>query len=452
MKRYDGRIGRRFLVFAGCLLVVAQNVGAQSELTKLVNYTLEHSHKIKKSELMVEESNYLRKEAIAQGLPQVEGTTTYNKMFLGKIDIPASVYDMVSDDYKPMLDQISAIKHVYSSNIGIQVTQLIYSQSYVIGLKTVKKTQELYSILRAQNEEDVVAEVANNYYQTGSLLLQLKTIEMSLENLNSLYKIVELNYKNDMVKETELSRLKVTITNLDVTRQSLKNGVDIQINYLKALAGMPADSSLHILPESFIANFNSRPKVDFNIANVPAYQVLLKQEELSQQQINLNKAKYYPTLAAFGQFKFSSFGTTTKIDKLNNLNTIGLNLKIPIFTSGSNYYKVRQSELKRDQLNEDIEQSKQLLTIQYKNAYSEFLTASSLLLVQKENRDLAEKVYKQTLLQYQEGMASLADLLNVNSDLLQADNTYNQQILKCKTSEVNMFKASGSLKLLSENN
>jgi outer membrane protein TolC len=255
-----------------------------------------------------------------------------------------------------------------------------------------------------------------------------------------------------LVKETELSRLKVTITNLEVTRQSLKNGVDIQINYLKALAGMPADTALNILPESFIANFNSRPKVDFNIGNVPAYQVLMKQEELANQQISLDKAKYYPTLAAFGQFKFSSFGTTTKIDKINNQNTIGLNLKIPIFASGKNYYKVKQSILKHDQLVEDIEQSKQLLTIQYNNAYSELMTASSLLLVQKENRDLAEKVYRQTLLQYQEGMASLADLLNVNSDFLQADNTFNLQILKCKTSEVKMFKACGSLKMLSENN
>ena len=67
---------------------------------------------------------------------------------------------------------------------------------------------------------------------------------------------------------------------------------------------------------------------------------------------------------------------------------------------------------------------------------------------QKENRDLAQKVYKQTSLQFQEGMASMADLLNVNQDFLQADNSYNQQILKCKTAEIKMLQASGNLKLI----
>ena len=55
-------------------------------------------------------------------------------------------------------------------------------------------------------------------------------------------------------------------------------------------------------------------------------------------------------------------------------------------------------------------------------------------------------LYFQIMLQYQEGMASLADLLNVNSDFLQADNSYNQQVIKCKTSEIKMLKATGNLK------
>ena len=71
-----------------------------------------------------------------------------------------------------------------------------------------------------------------------------------------------------------------------------------------------------------------------------------------------------------------------------------------------------------------------------------------MLAAQRENKALALKVYHQTSLLYNEGMASMADLLNVNSDFLQADNSLNQQILKCKTAEIKMLKASGSLKSL----
>lgn len=130
------------------------------------------------------------------------------------------------------------------------------------------------------------------------------------------------------------------------------------------------------------------------------------------------------------------------------MNTIGLSLSMPIFTSGSNYSKIKQAQLKKAQLEEDILKTKDLLTVSYNNAYLEFQTAQNMLATQRENKALALKVYHQTSLLYNEGMASMADLLNVNSDFLQADNSLNQQILKCKTAEIKMLKASGSLKSL----
>jgi len=133
------------------------------------------------------------------------------------------------------------------------------------------------------------------------------------------------------------------------------------------------------------------------------------------------------------------------------MNTFGFSFSMPIFSSGVNYYKLKQSQVKQAQLREDIAKTKDLLTISYNNAFLEYQTANSLLSAQKENKELAQKVYYQTSLQYQEGMASMADLLNVNSDFLQADNSYNQQILKCKTAEIKMLQASGNLKSLVNN-
>jgi len=221
------------------------------------------------------------------------------------------------------------------------------------------------------------------------------------------------------------------------------------MNYLKALAGIPSDSTISIDAESLVNNFDIRTsKANFKIEDVPSYQALTKQAEVYEQQTKLSKAEYYPTLAAFGKYSFTSGGTSFNLDSWNKMSTIGLNLSIPIFKSGVTRSKVRRSQLQHFQLNEDIAKSKELLKIAFDNAQSAYQTAQEQLIVQKDNRELAQKVYQQTLLQYQEGMASMADLLNVNSDFLQADNSYNQQVLKCKTSEIQMLKASGNLKSL----
>jgi outer membrane protein TolC len=433
-------------------LLAGAKVSGQSELTKLINYSLEHSRSVKKSNLQVEESRYLRKETIGQGLPQIEASGKYSKMMLDKIEIPASAYTMVPAEYAPLLDQIANIDALYMVSGGIQVTQLLYSQAYIEGLKTTRKTQELYTLLKNKTEEEVIEEVAGNYYQAVSLSLQMKTVEKSLSNLQEMLRIATLNYQNDMVKESSVNRLQVTVTNLEVTRQTIKTGIELQINYIKALAGMPADTTINI-DTTLITGNNALSIINpaFSIDNVPSYQVLLKQSEIYNQQVKVAQSKYYPTLAAFGQFNFSSYNTTTEISKWTNMNTIGLNLQVPIFSSGVNHAKVKQAKIKESQLQEDILHTRDMLAVSYNNAHSEYQTALDLLGVQKENRDLAVKVYDQTALQYKEGMASMADLLNVNSDFLQADNSYNQQVLKCKLAEIKMLKATGNLKQLTNN-
>jgi outer membrane protein TolC len=460
---------RTFAFFSALSLsFLGHSAYGQTTLPDLIHYTLEHSRDVKKADLQCQEAEWMRKEIIGNGLPQAEASASYSKMVIPDISVPTDnilgmvdlmVNESVSEEVKTnmkngitgMLNTINNIDAMYSTSIGIQVTQLIYSQSYWVGVKTAKKSQELYSILKTKSEEDVIAEVASDYYQAGSLMMQLQTVEKSLSNLKEMLRITELSYQNDLVKETTVNRLKVTIANLEVTKQTIQNAIRIQMNYIKAMAGMPSDTTFTVDTAAMINNFINNPlAIDFNVENVSSYQMLLKQDELYVQQIKLSQAKFYPTLAAFGKFSYSSYNTEPPIKDFSNMNTFGLSFSMPIFSSGSNYAKVKQAQIKRAELHEDIQKTKDLLSVSYSNALLEYQTARNTLDAQKENRELALKVYNQTVLQYQEGMASMADLLNVNSDYLQADNSYNQQILKCKTAEIKMLQASGNMKSLAK--
>jgi outer membrane protein TolC len=428
-------------------LGAASGVFAQSELKNIINYGLAHSREMKKTDWQREEAKYLKREVVGNGLPQVEASASYSKMMLpGGIDLPASIYQMVPEEYATILDGIAGLDQLNSTSANVQVTQLIYSQAFWVGLKTAKKNEELYKVLQSKTEDEVIAEIANTYYQIGSLMLQHETVNKSTQNLSDIYRMTELKYNSDLVKETDLNRLKVSITNLEVTKMIIENAIKIQLNYLKAITGMPLDSNLSVSPA---LELNLAPADGgFVPEYVPAFKALLKQNEIYGLQVKKEKANYYPTLAAYGKFQYSSYSTEYNFDSWTNLNTIGLSLTIPIFYSGSDYAKVKQAQFKQAQLQEDIKQTRDMLFIQYNNALLDYNTAQKLLAVQAENRKLAERVYMQTHIQYEEGLASMADLLNVNSDFLQADNSYNQQILKCKTAEIKMLSASGKLKTL----
>ncbi len=425
----------------------------QTKLGDLIDYAIGHSRDVKKAELQREESTYKHKETMGHGLPQAEAAASYSKMGLPAINITPEMAAMIPQETQPLLAQLSGADAIYMASAGIQVTQLIYNQAYWTGLKTTKKAEELYSLLKNNTEEEVVEEVATNYYQALSLSYQLNTLEKSLKNLREIYRIVELNYQNDFVKQNDVNRLKVSITNLQVSEQTLENAVSIQLNYIKALAGMPADSVL-TLDTTLTENFVNEQllSTEFVPENVTAYQLLQKQGEVAGQNIKLAKAEYSPTLAVYGKLNYSSYSFKSNLDKLSNMNTIGLQLKAPVFTSGVNHAKVKQAQLQKLQADETMLKTKDLLQVDFSNALSGYKTAYKLLEVQKENRELALKVYDQTSLEYKEGMASMADVLNVNSDYLQAENSYNQQILKCKLAGIKMMKSSGTIKQLMNNN
>lgn len=66
-------------------------------------------------------------------------------------------------------------------------------------------------------------------------------------------------------------------------------------------------------------------------------------------------------------------------------------------------------------------------------------------------KELANKVYEQVKLQFDEGMASLTDLLNVETSLLEAENLFNQQLLRYKLAEIEILKTTGKLQSLINN-
>lgn len=321
------------LVMSGMLSFIVHNSYCQTNLANLINYSLKYSPEINKSNLDVENTKYIRKEALGHGLPQIEGSASYSKMSLN-LDLPSSLttYNPNEPVLTGLLSQIGSIDALYNASLGVQVTQLIYSQSYFAGLKVAKKTQEFYVSMKTKTEEDIIEEIANNYYQLLSLEYQLGTVNKSLGNLKETFRIVDLNYRNDLVKESNVNRLKVTLTNLEVTSQTLQNSIGLQLNYIKALVGMPIDTVLQIdsLTIKNSLSVDSIKFPSFSVDNVPAYQVLLKQDNLYRQQVKLLQAEYIPTLAGYSKFNYSSYNTSSQIDKLTNMNTIGIQLNVPI--------------------------------------------------------------------------------------------------------------------------
>jgi outer membrane protein TolC len=446
---------RRLAILLLAVLFLLPEKGKSQEhysLDRLLKHAVENSHAMKKALLQQGASSSKTKEAIANGLPQVEGSLNYSRMGIPEIEISQEMIDGLPEDLAPLLGGLSNIKALHTSSAGATVSQLLYSKSYLTGIKQARKAEELYEVMLQQTEEDVIQDVATTYYQILANKATLKILDENIEALEKLYTILKLQYENDFVKQTDVSRLKVAVTNLKTQRESLQNGIHVQKRVLKIITGIPISEEIALEAEANRDAGSLQPTLfTYAAESLSQYQLLQKRIELGQLQVASKKAAFYPNLAAFGQFTYSSYATEFKFKDYSNTNTIGLKATIPIFSSGILKQQLRQSQLKLEEDETDFDLTAKHLETNYQNASHSLLSAWSNLQDQKENKELAASVYQQVKLQFEEGMASLTDLLNVETSLLEAENLFNQQLLEYKLAEIDLLKCTGQLQSLVNN-
>lgn len=135
----------------------------------------------------------------------------------------------------------------------------------------------------------------------------------------------------------------------------------------------------------------------------------------------------------------------------SDFSTIGLNLRVPLFTGFGTRAKVRQADVELRTLQEDIKDTQLSLDLDYKNAKTQIENSIITLENQKENMRLADEILKNINNNYIQGLASLTDLLDAENASTEAQNNYTAAILDYKLAEIKLIKSKGELRTLLNN-
>jgi outer membrane protein TolC len=84
----------------------------------------------------------------------------------------------------------------------------------------------------------------------------------------------------------------------------------------------------------------------------------------------------------------------------------------------------------------------------YENAKIQLRNSMNTINSQKKNAELADEIYKSTQNNYNNGLASLTDLLDTENALTSAQNSYTQALLNYKIAEIQLIKSNGNIKSL----
>lgn len=443
---------KRLLILS--FLTFAHMANAQESKTltlkDAIAYALENKSDAKKARLKVENSEYQIQQIRAAALPHISANAslTYNPI------LQTTFLDAGSFGGTPGTVIQATFGQKWISTAGVFLTQNLYDQSVFIGLKAAQTSREFYQINKQLTEEQVIERVANNYYQVYVRRQYLNVLDSTYRNTTKVKTIIQGRYDNGLSKKIDLDRIMVKLSNIKTQRQQVLNAVQIQENALKFYMGMSIESEIEIPQAAFEVSpktFSATP----NTATRTEFLLMKKQEQLLEFQKQSVIAGYYPSLSLsagynyIGQGPIMPWGAKPSEGVFwSDFSSVGLNLKVPIFSGFETRSKVRKADVELRSIKEDLADTKLSLDLAYANATAQI--ENSLITIENQigNVRLAKDVLKNTKNNYIQGLASLTDLLDTENAFTDAQNNYTNAVLDYKLAEIQLIKSKGELKSL----
>ena len=219
--------------------------------------------------------------------------------------------------------------------------------------------------------------------------------------------------------------------------QNTRRQIDIQYDMLKIQMGLKIGDSLVISDQLEAAfgnsSFQESIKTQLDISKNPDYQLLSTQEKINYQQMRLEKSKLLPSVNAFFTHSQTGMGDEfnyfTKDQKWFPANIIGASLSIPITTSGGTISRIQQAELEYQKTKNNKVLMEENLKMSAAQARNSLISQYESYMTEKQNLDLAKKIYDRALVKFKQGLLSSTELTQLNTQYYNTQMAYFSAIL-----------------------
>jgi outer membrane protein TolC len=443
--------------------VLAQIPPTQTSFTldDCIQYALENTVDVKNARVDQEIYAAKVKETTGLGLPQIDGSISlqHNQKLPRFFSYYSTAQGFAgnNEDGTPKLDlpgvnptDVVASPNFFqlpsSGNAGLTVNQLLFSTTYLIGLKAASTYKELSSRTAEETQIQVIQKVMKAYYSVLVNKERLAMYDHNIERVDSLLRNTKALNQNGFAESIDVDRTQVRLNNLKSDRLKVSNLETLGIYLLKFQMNYPMDKEIAIvgklddikldetLFDSYAADWDYKKRIE--------YKKLDTQRKLLQLDVKNKYSTAHPSLNGFWNMGYSTqspnitgiFKTNTPIsdngqvgpDKWYGYSLYGITLKVPLFSGLQRNYQIQQAKLTLLKTENSFNQLQQMIDLSihqngatYKNAIATYKT-------QEENMNLAQKVARITKIKYEQGVGSNIEVIDAENSLREAQvNFYN---------------------------
>ncbi len=412
-----------------------------------IKYADEHQNTVVNANLDIKSAEYRVKETIGTGLPQISGQATFTDYLkLPTTLLPGEFFNQPGT-FIPVKFGVN-----YNSNLALNASQILFSGSFLIGLKAAKTFKELSNRNYTRSRIDVNVNVTKAYYQVLVSNEQIRLLDANINQLKQQLDQTTAQNKQGFVEKIDVDRITVQYNNLVTTRENTLRLLALNYQLLKFQMGMPIEYNLTLADK--LADVN----IDNNVVayttdttfyhNRIEYGLQETQNNLYALDIKNKISQYFPSLTANGSvasaYQNNSFGQL--YNSYFPSSYVGLTLNVPIFNGFQRLYQVKQAKITYLKSQNDLINLKNSLNLQASQASVNYTNGLQTLNNQKKSQELAREVLRVSKIKYQQGVGSSIEVTQAQTELENADNQYIQGLYDALVSKVDLERAYGRIK------
>ena len=373
-------------------------------------------------------------ETTTIGLPQINGNVGYTNNFA---NISQGITGGGLFGGAPGEVSTIAFGTKNSMNASATLSQLLFDGSYLVGLQSAKTYLKISENAKIKTSQEIKEIVINSY---GNVLLADESILILQKNqgiLNKTLSDTKETFKNGLIEEENVEQLQITLSSLDSSLENVKRQRTIALNMLKLVLGIDIENQLE-LKDKLDALTQSNIDLallssEFNVTNNIDYQIGENMQTSKKLLLKYEKSKALPTLSAGINFGYNSFSNDFSFfngdQKWNNFSNLGVNLSVPIFSSGGRTSRTQQAKIAFEQSKTKLTETEQKLKLQFESAKSDYDYSLAQLTTSKSNLNLAERIENKNQIKFKEGLSSSFDLTEAQRQLYSSQQNYLQTML-----------------------
>lgn len=410
------------------ILIQGQELPDSLTLNEAIAYGLTNNRSIINADRDIQKAKKDRWKTIASGLPQISSELNYQNF----LEMPVSLVPAEFFGGNP--GEFSELTFGTEQNMigSLKVEQLVFDGSYLVGLEASRVYLSISENLFEKTHLEIKKLITNLYSNALLAKYNIVFLEKNKASLEENFVEIHQLFKNGFEEEESVEQIQLSLAQTNSRLKYAKNLLHIQEDMLKFVIGYPIDSPLKLADELddifnedlyFISLPNTddiQNNIDIRIAdnNVKAEALLLK----------LEKSKALPKVNAFinrtytGNSNDFTFGDSDQ--KWYGSSLLGLNVKIPIFTSLGRNASTQKAKISLDQAKTQLEETQYKIRIEVDAALSDYQLSIDNYYTEKENLRLAESIERKNQTKFYEGMVQSFELRMAQLQLYTAQSNF----------------------------